>query len=60
MKLSEALWLSVRAGAERAGMLLAYTAFIGLIQELRASGGTLLSPAGRPGYLEFMRGIITR
>ncbi|MBB5855881.1 TetR/AcrR family transcriptional regulator [Amycolatopsis umgeniensis] len=40
--------------------LLAYTAFIGLIQAQRASGGTLLPSAERPGYLEFLRGIITR
>ncbi|MFD5243773.1 TetR/AcrR family transcriptional regulator [Amycolatopsis sp. NPDC058340] len=39
--------------------LLAYTAFIGLIQARRASGGTLLSATERPGYLEFLRGIIT-
>ncbi len=40
--------------------LLAYTAFIGLIQAQRASGGTLPSSAERPDYLEFLRGIITR
>ncbi|WP_181771416.1 TetR/AcrR family transcriptional regulator [Amycolatopsis pittospori] len=39
--------------------LLAYTAFIGLIQAQRASGGVLLGAAERPGYLEFLRGIIT-
>ncbi|RSN12216.1 TetR family transcriptional regulator [Streptomyces sp. WAC 05977] len=40
--------------------LLAYTAFIGLIQAQRASGGTLLPAMERPGYLVFLRGIITR
>lgn len=40
--------------------LLAYTAFVGLIQAQRASGGTLLSATERPAYLEFLRGIITR
>ncbi len=40
--------------------LLAYTAFLGLIQAQRASGGALLPMADRPGYLAFLRGIITR
>lgn len=40
--------------------LLAYTAFIGLMQAQRASGGVLLTPAERPDYLAFLRGIITR
>lgn len=40
--------------------LLAYTAFLGLVQAQRASGGALLPVGERPDYLKFLRGIITR
>lgn len=38
--------------------VLAYTAYIGLIQAQRASGGTLLPVAGRSGYLDFLKRVL--
>ncbi len=47
--------LGCPAGAARHRAVLAYTAFVGLIQARHASGGALLADAGeRAGYLEFL------
>lgn len=53
----EAGWPAIES---RHRAVLAYTAYIGLIQAQRASGGTLVPDADRPRYLAFLRRAIRR
>jgi hypothetical protein len=51
------LGFSHQEAAHRA--VLAYTAYIGLIQAQRASGGLLLPASSRDDYLTFLRAVIS-